>query len=137
MFCMFVFFPVHGEYCLGWLQMGPGRSFSGQSRPCRHFGRHGFGFGEFPVVIFVFVVDSNFMDVQVHVHRTHWSCKLDNTTIYISCMFVDQLFYSNIVWWEQSGWEAICLLGQTKIFLGSSTCVVSFAGWLFQVLVSI
>ena len=30
-----------------WPQMGPGRFFSGLSRPCRHFGRHAFDFDDF------------------------------------------------------------------------------------------
>jgi len=44
-FCQFLFFPVHGENGLGWPQMGPVGSLSGQSRPCRYFGRHEFRFG--------------------------------------------------------------------------------------------
>ena len=38
-FCMF---PAHAKNCLGWPQVGPGRSFSGESRPCRHFRQNGF-----------------------------------------------------------------------------------------------
>ena len=45
--CNICSFSVHGENCLKWHQMGLGRSFSGKSRPCRHFGRHWFGFWEF------------------------------------------------------------------------------------------
>ena len=53
--------------CIKWHEMGPESSFSRQSRPCKHFVRHGFGFCEFAFLLFVWIPKfwiSRFPDLQ-------------------------------------------------------------------------
>ena len=62
-YSIFGFCSVHGENCLKWPQKGLGSSFSGQSRPCRHFWMTWISI--FRIFIFCIVSDSKFLYFQV------------------------------------------------------------------------